>query len=246
MVRTNSLALGLVLACGLHLGCVPEAPAPAIASHVGPRQSLLRLHRVVLVALQSDENDSAIGDEMTQALFQAVQERKLFHLRVVHRTDPEYRDLPLRARRPCTLEELAAMRKALDCNAVLLGSIQRFEPYPRMKMGLYLRLMDLRRGRLVWAVDHTWDTADRSTELRMKKFFTQRMRSGYDPVRWRLGMLSPKAFGKFVAHEVAGTLPRKEPAVPAAKRDRGPLRGTLEKIAKISNNISRTYEYLRE
>lgn len=116
MVRTNSLALGLVLASGLHLGCVPEAPAPAIACHVGPRQSLLRLHRVVLVALQSDENDSAIGDEMTQALFQAVQERKLFHLRVVRRTDPQYRDLPLHhtavhAGRACRHAESAGLQR---------------------------------------------------------------------------------------------------------------------------------------
>ena len=84
---------------------------------------------------------------------------------------------------------------------------------PRMQIGLYLQLLDLRRGRLVWGLDHTWDTTDRATEQRIKAFFRSRMRDGYGPLDWRMAVTSPKVFQKFVACEVAETLTPDPPAV---------------------------------
>ena len=66
-------------------------------------------------------------------------------------------------------------------------------------------------ARLVWAVDHHWDTTDKATERRSKRHFSSEMRSGYNRVRWRLGLRSPKLFQKFVADEVADTLPERPP-----------------------------------
>lgn len=241
-----SPALAAALAWAVLPGCAPEAPPARIACHVGSRRDMLRLHRVALVTLACEEEYAGIGEGMTQALFQAVQQRKLFHLRVVRPDDLRYAEGDLPIGRPCRLEELSAMRKALNCNAVLLGSINHFRPYPRMQMGLYLRLIDLRGGRLLWAVDHTWDTAEKNIEARMKDFFAENARSGYDPLHWRVGMLSPRAFGKFVAHEAAATLPSGEPPPAAADRPAGPLRWTLDKIAKMPRNISRAYGSSRQ
>ena len=80
-----------------------------------------------------------------------------------------------------------------------------------MQIGLFLNLVDLREGRLIWGVDHIWDTTNRLTERSIERFFVKEMRSGYGPANWRLGLLSPRMFGKFVAHEAAGTLPLRIP-----------------------------------
>ena len=241
MARVISPALAAALAWAVLPGCGAEAPPARIACHVGSRQDMLRLHRVALVTLACEQEYARIGEGMTQALFQAVQQRKLFHLRVVRPDDLHDAEAILPIGRPCTLEDLAAMREALNCNAVILGSINHFRPYPRMQVGLYLRLIDLRGGRLLWAVDHTWDTAEKTIESRMKEFFADHARSGYDPLHWRVGMLSPRAFGKFVAYEAAATLPSGEPPPAASDQPAGPLRRTLEIIAKMPRNISRAY-----
>jgi hypothetical protein len=82
-----------------------------------------------------------------------------------------------------------------------------FRPHPRMQMGLSLRLLDLKRGQLAWAVDHVWDTTDKAVEKRIERYFNDQIRSGYEPMDSRLIMISPKAFEKFIAYEVAETLP---------------------------------------
>jgi hypothetical protein len=235
-ITNTAIALWLVSASATHLGCAPQAAPADIGHHIGSPQSLLRLNRVALVELEVDDDYAQIGRDMTEALFQAVQQKRLFHLRVVDKDDPLYKDLPLPFRQPCALQELAAVRKSLGCNAVLFGSITHFRPYPGM-----------RRGKLLWAVDHTWDTSEKRTELRIRDFFTDQARSGYDPIHWRIGLLSPRAFEKFVAYEAAGTLPGRPPTNQTAKpQHAGPVRETLGKITEISKRISRNYRYSRQ
>jgi hypothetical protein len=144
---------------------------------------------------------------MTVALAQAIQSRRLFHVKVLgpcaacpDAAAPNYPEA-------LTLEQLHDLRRRLHCDAVLLGRVHSFRPHPATRVGLFLRLLDVNNGRLVWAVDHVWDTTDAETECRIERFFRQRMRSGYEPMEWQLAMISPRVFAKFVAHEVAATLP---------------------------------------
>ena len=147
MARTNSpiAAICLLLAASLHPGCAPEAPPARIGYHIDSPRALLRLNRVVLVPLVGRDEHAAIAEEMTDALFKSVQDKRLFHLQALDGVLGDAEQLPVPARRPCTLRELAAMRRILRCDAVLYGWITHFRPYPGMKMGLNLRLMDLKR-----------------------------------------------------------------------------------------------------
>jgi len=189
-------------------GC---AKPPRIGHYLDSPQSLWRIRRVVFVELSAPDGYPRVAEETTDALFRALQEKQLFHLDVIDRTDPACQDLPLESRQAFTLAQLSAMRKSLGCDAILFGSVTGFQAYPRMRLGLYVRLLDLKDGKLVWAVDHHWDTTDKATERRIRRHFTSEMRSGYNPVRWRLGLLSPKLFQNFVADEVADTLPERPP-----------------------------------
>jgi hypothetical protein len=75
-----------------------------------------------------------------------------------------------------------------------------------MAIGLRLKLVDLRDGQLLWALEQIWDSSDKTTEHRIKSYFKYQMRSGFAPLREQLVAISPLEFIKFVAYEVAETL----------------------------------------
>jgi hypothetical protein len=146
---------------------------------------------------------------MTSALFQAVQARQLFHLQVLPPADPATGEPLLDGRRDFTLNDLSRLRQTLGCDAVLVGAASEFQQYPRMRIGLYLRLVDLRDSRVLWAVDHVWDTTDQATQKRIEHYFSQQKGQGFEPLEWRLTTISPGFFQQFVAFETAQTLPQK-------------------------------------
>jgi len=205
-------------------GCPSSSPTRVSVNAYGGRaENLARLQRVVLIELTPRRCPPEIAESMTEALFAALQGRKLFHVDLLARTDSACRDLPLDKPGTFTSDEMKVMRKKLGCDAVLLGSVRGFQTYPRMQMGLYLRLVDLEAGTVTWGVDHTtWDTTDKNTEREMKEFFDKVMREGYAPANWRIARMSPRTFQKFVAWKIVETLPTVEEI--AARRTGRPRR----------------------
>jgi hypothetical protein len=198
-----------MIAAVLAVGCRKcREPGPAIGHYLDPAAVPLRVSDVALLPLDSAATVTTPAAGMTSALLQALQSRQLFHVSLVA---PAQDDCPTeagraRARRPLALEDLSAMRGRLGTDAALLGSVTQFHPYPQMRIGLYLRLVDLRDSRVLWAVDHVWDAADRLTQDRMERWFRRNWGEKYDPVQWRLATMSPAVFEQFVAHEAAATL----------------------------------------
>jgi len=183
--------------------------------YLNPDKDLSSVGRAALVELNNDSGYPQIPTDVTEALFQSLQKRQLFSLAVVRRNDPAWRSLQLESpsqtqsmKVPPTysLEQLVSMRKTLKCDAVLIGTITQFKPYPHMAIGLRLKLVDLRDGGLLWALEQVWDSSDKATEYRIKSYFQYQMRSGYAPLREQLVAVSPLEFIKFVAYEVAATL----------------------------------------
>jgi len=202
--------------------------------YLNPHKNLCAVGRVAIVELENDSRFPQISTDVTEALFHALQKRQLFGLTIVHRSDPAWWSLQLdlnsdlapilqrdTKRQPSqthsgasaclteatfTLEQLSAIRKALKCNAVLIGTITDFKPYPHTAIGLRLKLIDLNDGQLLWALEQIWDSADKTTEYRIKNYFQSQMRSGFAPLREQLVAISSLKFIKFVAYEVAETL----------------------------------------
>ena len=202
--------------------------------YLNPDKELCTVGRVAIVELENDSSFPQISTDVTEALFHAVQKEQLFSLTVVRRSDPAWRSLQLDINRglipilqrdakwqpsqtqngtsACltgstfTLEQLLAIRNALKCNAVLIGTITDFKPYPHTAIGLRLKLIDLNDGQLLWALEQIWDSADKTTEYRIKNYFQSQMRSGFAPLREQLVTISSLKFTKFVTYEVAETL----------------------------------------
>ena len=192
------LYLGLVI----QAGCSP-VPPPINAL----KRPLTGIKSVVFIELAERNSHPGVASDMTIALSHTIKARGLFGLEVVTRQDPICEAVSVLGRGGLTLEQIKKMRQAFQCDGILLGSINDFRPHPRMQLGVSLRMLDLKRGRLVWAVDHVWDTTDKAVEKRIRRFFSDQMRSVYGPMDWQIAMISPKVFEKFIAYELAETLP---------------------------------------
>jgi hypothetical protein len=177
--------------------------------YLEPDNDLSHLGKVAIVELYDHSHHPQIGPDVTEALFQALQKKQLFSLAVVNRNEPAWRGLQLDLDTAYTLDHLSAMRKALQCNAVLVGAITQYQPYPHLTLALRLKLVDLRSGQLMWALEQIWDTADKTTEDRIRQYFQQQMRSDYAPLGQELIAISSIKFIKFVAYEVGETLRRR-------------------------------------
>lgn len=174
--------------------------------YLNPHKNLPAIGTVVLVELDNDSSYPQISADMTQALFRALQKKQIFSVAVVRQTDPAWRSLQVDADSPHTLDQIAAMRRALKSNALLVGTVTTYQPYPHMTIGLRLKLVDLTDGQLLWAFEQVWDTTDKITEKRIKDYFHDQIRTGFAPQAEQLVVVSSLEFVKFVAYEVAQTM----------------------------------------
>ena len=211
----GAILLAVTLAALLPAGCGGE-PENRVGYYTAPRRDLVRVQRVAMLPLVNESDHPGTETGLSDELFRAVQACQLFHVRPMDPQAPDAEPLPAIGTKPLTLTDLARLRRALGTDAVLAGAVTRWQPYPRMQTGLYLRLVDLRSGEVLWAVDHVWDATDEHTQCRLRRFFEREMGTGSDPFGWELGTVSPRAFQKFIAHEVTETLPSRRPS-----RDRG-------------------------
>jgi hypothetical protein len=196
-----------ILAIGLLCGCKSaDDDAMAGAYFLDQNKDLPALGRVALVELENMSAYPPISAEITEALYLEVQKQQLFGLAVVHQDDPAWRSLQENLDTLQAMRQLVALRETLRSNGLLVGTITQYQPYPRMVIGLRLKLMDLTDGQLIWGTEQVWDSTDKSIQKRIKKYYRGELRSGAAPLNEELVAVSSLNFCKFVAYEVAATL----------------------------------------
>ena len=203
-------AIIMVLSTVLISGCITyysSSPPEADYYYINPNKSLSAIGRVTIVELDNHSSYPKVSNDITEKLYQALQKKQIFGLTVVPQDDSLWRSLQLDldSNSRYTLDEIISIRETLKCDAMLLGTITEFRPYPHMIIGLRLKLLDLRDGQLLWALEQIWDSADKTTEYRIKNYFRSHKRSGYAPLKEQLVSVSSLEFIKFVSYEVAET-----------------------------------------
>ena len=198
----------LLLGAAALAGCrSPQSPASQAAYYyLNPGKTLTSVGRVAIVELDNDSSYPQVSTDITNSLFQALQKKQVFGLTIIHRSDPSWRSLQVDTDSTHSLDEMRAIRDALKCDGLLLGTITEFRPYPHMGVGLRLRLVDLRDGQLLWGLEQIWDSADKSTEKRIKDYYKSEKRPAFAPLNEQLATVSPLEFIKFVSFEVGETL----------------------------------------
>lgn len=189
-------------------GCYRDQQAKAMANayYLDPGKNLHDLGRVVFVELSDTTDHPDIAQAATHALYLELQKRQIFGLSSVNRDDPVWGVLQGSLDSRFAMQTLQGMRESLKCNGLLVGTVTEYRPYPRLAIGLRLKLIDLMDGRLLWGVEQVWDTTDRGLQQRIRAYTRSELRSGGSPAPEELVMLSPLEFVKFAACEVALTL----------------------------------------
>ena len=179
---------------------------PAAGYYLNPNRDLSTIGRAALVELANNSAFPQISADVTEALFQALQKKQVFGLTVIRQSETNWKKLQLDLNSEYTLEQLSAMRKNLNCDAVLIGAVTGFKPFPHLSIGLRLKLVDPADGQLLWALERIWDTTDKTTQDRIKNYYRQHLLPCLDTLEEELGTVSSLKFLKFVAYETAETL----------------------------------------
>jgi hypothetical protein len=172
--------------------------------YLSPNADLSNLGRVALVELDNSSSYPEISKNATDAIYVGLQKKQRFGLTVIPQDEAIWRSLQSEPDSAYSPEQLLEMRKALKCDAVLTGAVTQYEPYPHMSVGMRMRLIDLRNGRLLWAVEQVWDSEDKGVSHRIRQYLKsqQGMGSGAE----ELTAMSSLKFLKFVGYEIAETL----------------------------------------
>jgi len=182
-----------------------HVPASDFYYH-NPEKDIFAIGSVAVVELNNKSNYPEISADVTEAVFQEMQKRQVFSLKVIDQIDPTWRSLQIDADSIYTLEQIISMRKTLDCDAVLTGTVTVYTPYPNLVVGLRLKLVDLSDGRLFWALEQIWDSADETTQNRIESYIQSLKRTEFETLREELVTVSSLRFFRFVAYEVAETI----------------------------------------
>ena len=204
---------GLCIAAGLLLvllgGCKSSSSdTMANAYYLNNDEDLRDLGQVAMVELDNASTYPEISRDVTRALFLELQKKQVFSVTAVGRDDPAWRALQENLNSHQAMQALLAIRENLKVNGLLVGTVTEYQPYPRLAIGLRLKLLDLTDGQLLWGVDQVWDSTDRNVQKRIHAYFRKELRSGSgtSPLSQELVTISPLEFVKFAAHEVAQTL----------------------------------------
>lgn len=200
------LFLLLLSGCG---GNKSQKSGPAY-SYLNKTKKLSDVGRVVLVELDNYSAYPKVASDFTDALYEAVQKKQIFGLTLVRKDEPIWRNLRLDNVSNFSLDQLSAIHKSLKADAILRGTVTRYEPYPHLILGLRLELIDLKDGQLLWALEQIWDADDKNTQERVKDFYDKSIIPFSDGLEKGLGVVSSLKFFKFVAYETAETLQQKK------------------------------------
>lgn len=102
---------------------------------------------------------------------------------------------------------LEKLRTEYGADAVELTDLTVNRPYRPISMGLRAKLVDLQTGRIFWAVDTVFDSADPAVAVAARKFAGAATYNPY-PLDTSTSILqSPRRFADFVAWSLYRTLP---------------------------------------
>lgn len=197
------LAMSLLYASG----CTFVKPIVPESGHfyINKSTDFSRIGKVVIFELQENEMHPDLAKELSNTLADSLGKKHMFSLSVLHRSDAQWKAIDLHDNTAYSIDELSRFRKELKADAIIFGTITQYHPYPHFLIGVKLKMVDLKNGNLIWAMEQVWDTMDKRLERRMERYYKVNVRSGYEPMDYRVMLNSPRAFNKFVVDEISVT-----------------------------------------
>lgn len=208
MIKNITLFMAVILLpiCGCSVNLKKSEPVEPLKYYRYAGYKLKTIGRVVMLEMGNLSTNQQLGEELTRAVSEEIQKKQVFGLETLYLKDPIWNSLSISADSDISMQQLESIQKRFKADAVMYGRIMHYRPFPRNSIGMTLKLVDCATGQLLWAVDQVWDSTDANTERRAREFFNTEMRSGYGPEEWKMVMLSPRLYNKFIAYEISETL----------------------------------------
>ena len=188
-------------------GCVSYKEYSDALNVYRDEPAMNKLTRVVFIELDGSEGFPDISRRFTAKLGKTLVKKGLFRLDTLKPAAPELIDLDLTRTSPYSIAELAEIRKSLRCDAILFGKITSFRQYPGSNISIYMRLLDLKNGHLVWAIDESWDTEDRTVRSRLNDYSFDFRQDDYpNEVTDDLQLMSTSALLDFISWDIVRTM----------------------------------------
>ncbi len=211
-LKTKSLRIATLLGlCVLLNGCYSIYLAPVdlgkpYSFYLNKNVDITSIGRITLVELEDVPNDPSLATYATDSLFLAIQKKQVFGVDIVPKSDPKWKILKIEQNQTYTIDQLSVMHKTIRNNAILVGNITQFEPYPHLIIGIKLKIIDLRTSDLVWAFDQVWDSNDQTTKQKIRRYLEKHHGTNINSMNELLVAKSSRQFVDFICHEIAGTL----------------------------------------
>jgi hypothetical protein len=206
----NKITLVLLLISTAITGCAFNSTEKkqncASFYYLNPNKTLTSYARVALFELENDSEYPQIASDITQTLFHELQKKQVFSLKVVQKKDPIWTNLQFDLNAVYNIDQLYEIQKKVRTDAILVGTVTEYQPYPHQLLGLRLKLVDLEDGQVIWGFEEVWDTNDKITIDRIKTYFKNQQSSPKAPLKRNLVGVSSIKFLKYTAWEVALTL----------------------------------------
>ncbi len=199
--------LAVCMVLSLLCGCESSSKSTMANSYyLSEHEDLQELGRVTLAELDSTSNYPELSRDVTKALFLELQKKQVFSVTTVARDDPAWLALQENLDSLQAMQALLLIREKFRSNGLLVGTITEYRPYPRLALGLRLKLIDLTDGQLLWGIEQVWDSTDRNVQKRMRAYYRSDRRSDANPLPEELLAVSPLEFIRFATFETAQTL----------------------------------------
>ena len=106
-----------------------------------------------------------------------------------------------------------SLQQAYGCDAVLFCQLTVFRAYVPLAVGWRMKLVEVRTGRILWAVDKVFDAEQGPALQQARRFHIAGFWAFHEPANdWRVEN-SPRQFGQYAIVQALSTLPnRKEMA----------------------------------
>ena len=115
-----------------------------------------------------------------------------------------------KAEEPFPAELLSKLREQYSCQAVIFAEVTQFQAYGPLQIGWRLKLIESRRGEIVWAADEVFDAGVPEVSTAATRFAkASQKQSDEELISEKLILSSPRRFAEYTLQALFHTLPHR-------------------------------------
>lgn len=222
MTLSNQLRIFTLLATVFFTGCMvggdsavrkhPASPKIQLANVYRPPMNGA-LSRVAVLPLSGEIEPPDALREMDKTFYSEFNKTQIFEGIPVTRA--EFQELLHRDQIASTesipKELINAVQQKYGAEAILFTDITHYRPYRPISISVRTKLVAIKTGEVLWAIDSTFDSAEPQVAQAARNYSSL---TEQNPVAIKASdssgvLLSPQRFARFVAREIFATLPNR-------------------------------------